>query len=118
MNIDSLREIIPLEESDYCEECHKENLRGWTNSNRLETKLPKLGKIESLKNKGYEAYKKGEENRFSSEATAALSYYPYNGSSVYQCISCKGVILIYLETGGHGARYQARWIRSSISLKP
>lgn len=118
MNIGRLKEIIPLNESDYCEECHKENLRGWTNSNRLEAKLPKLGKIESLQNKGYETYKKGGENRFAPEATAALSYYPYNGSSVYQCISCKGVILIYLETGGHAARYQARWIPSSISLKP
>ncbi|MCA6062967.1 hypothetical protein [Thalassolituus marinus] len=118
MNIDSLREIIPLNESDYCEECHKENLRGWTNSNELETKLPKIAEIESLNSNGFEIYKKGVENPFSFEATAALSYYPYNGSSVYQCSSCKGIILICLETGGHSARHQARWIPSSIRLEP
>jgi hypothetical protein len=118
MNIDSLREIIPLNEPDYCEVCHKENLRGWTNSNELETKLPKLAEIESLQSNGYETYKKGGENPFSFEATAALSYYPYNGSSVYPCGYCKGIILVYLEIGGHWARYQARWIPSSIRLEP
>jgi len=117
MNIDDLSTIIPISESASCDECQKENFRGWTNSNSLERKLNKVSKIKPLENKGYEVYSKGDENEFSFEATAALSYYPYNGCSVYQCNTCSGVIFIYLETAGHGARYQARWIPKSVRLE-
>lgn len=98
-------------------ECQKEKLKGWTNSNGLEEKLIKLAEVEPFKSKGYETYNKGGEKPSSIDATAALSYYPYNGSSVYQCGTCQCIILIYLETAGHGARYQARWIPSYIRLE-
>lgn len=118
MNIEDLLKTIPTTESNFCNECHKETLKGWTNSNSLERKLSKISVIEPQQNFGYETYAAGEENPFSSEATVALSYYPYNGSTAYQCGSCNGVILIYLETGGHAARYQARWVRSTLAFRP
>ena len=118
MNIKDLLEIVVKNNSQSCSVCCKESKRGLTNSDGLENSLQNLGKIESLNNYGYDAYQENEENPFSESATVSLSHYPYNDGTVFQCKACSATFIIYLETGGHAARYQARWIQHDLKFMP
>lgn len=116
MNLFNLRQIIQENKSKSCATCNKESKRRLTNSEGLEKSLRKLGDIQVSENKGYELYTVNGSNPFSESAPVSLSHYPYNDSSVYQCHDCLAIFIIYLETGGHAARYQARWVRDEIQF--
>ncbi|WP_157771112.1 hypothetical protein [Shewanella algae] len=118
MNIDDLLNVVAEQESNSCSECGKESKLHLTNSDGLENKLHFMGKIEPMTFLGYQTYSKNGSNPFSDMAPVSLSHYPYNGSDVYRCDSCMAIFFIYLETGGHAARYQARWIRRDLNFLP
>ncbi|TCI01325.1 hypothetical protein EZV61_18205 [Corallincola luteus] len=118
MNKDQLCRMLEHDQGLSCSVCKKESKKHWTNSDGLENDLTKVGDVEPEDSRGYDEYKERGSNPFSETAPLSLSYYPYNCSSVYKCGSCHAVILIYLETGGHGARYQARWAQSGLEITP
>jgi len=118
MNVEELRDILVEGESQSCAVCLKEAKRSWTNSNGLENSLCALGKADGETSYGWDSYVELGEKPHPDLATVSLSHYPYNDSVVYRCDDCDGTLIIYLETGGYGARYQARWIRSNLQFKP
>ena len=116
MNLEHLKLIADVTLSTTCTHCTKENKLRWSKTDGIETILTKVGKLEGYNNKGYEPFTDNNSNPFSENAPICASYYPYNGSEIYQCPYCDAVFAIYLETAGHGARYQARWIRSCLQF--
>ncbi len=51
---------------------------------------------------------------YSDYRVMALGYYPYSGSDLYECRTCKRLFFIYVEMGGHAVERRCQFVQEEL----
>ncbi|ABC30502.1 conserved hypothetical protein [Hahella chejuensis KCTC 2396] len=119
MDFESLLKLIEEENTDACEFCRKQDLRGWSNitpdtSKNIKPIAEFEGAEESIKKNGYTEYHVDGTNYWSKDAPIAIHFYPYHESYINVCMICKAVFLTYTEYAGHGPQNRIRYVDKKL----
>lgn len=110
VNSSKLSQLIETNELSECQRCNKSEFGGWRFADELIPEVVCLATLNPNPHFGYTEQPKHNHNA-SQLTDIDIRYYPYNGCYAYKCSDCHALFLVYLETGGHTARWLARLVR-------